>query len=126
MAFWDTYEQLCNERGISPQSKELRDFIGVSSSTMTGWKKDGIFPKVEYLIQISVFFDVSLEYLVGRTSTKKPITKLDEREEVMLSAFRLADEKGRARITQVALNEADRSEEERKKYAAETPTTTAG
>lgn len=118
MAFWDTYEQLCNERGISPQSKELRDFIGVSSSTMTGWKKDGIFPKVEYLIQISVFFDVSLEYLVGLTQVKKPITNLDEREEVMLSAFRLADEKGRAKITQVALNEADRSEEERKNKAS--------
>lgn len=118
MTFWDTYERLCNERGLSPQSKEIRDFIGASSATISDWKKKGIFPKIEYLVKISVFFDVTLDYLAGLSQVKKPVTDLDDREEVMLSAFRLADEKGKAKITQVAMNEADRSEEERKKIAA--------
>lgn len=114
MTFWNIYERLCEERKISPQCKELRDYIGVSSSTMSDWKSKGIFPKVEYLLKISVFFDVSLEYLVGLTELKKPIVSLDEREEVMLSAFRATDEKGKAKITQTALNEVDRYKEERK------------
>lgn len=126
MAFWDTYEDLCSEKGISPQSKEIRDFIGASSATISDWKKKGIFPKLEYLMKISVFFDVTLDYLAGISQVKKPITDFDEREEVLLSAFRQADEKGRAKITQIAMNEAERSEEERKKVASGTSATAVG
>lgn len=126
MTFWNTYEQLCAERGLSPQSKEIRDFIGASSPAISDWKKKDIFPKAEYLIKISVFFDVTLDYLVGQSEVRKPLTDLDEREEVMLSAFRRSDETGRAKITQVAMNEADRSEEERKKAASNSAGTAVG
>ena len=47
--------------------KELTDFLGVSKNTFTDWKSGRIKSYNKYLPQIAEFFDVSVDYLTGRT-----------------------------------------------------------
>lgn len=58
----------------NPVGKEL----GVSSGTITGWK-NGALPKPEILSRIASYFDVSVDYLIGKTDKKeKPTTETDD------------------------------------------------
>lgn len=45
-------------------AKELGDFIKVNPSSISGWKNEGSFPSSKYIIGISEFFNVSIEYLL--------------------------------------------------------------
>lgn len=69
MSFWERYENLCEERNLSPQSKILIDKIGVTSGTITGWKK-GSVPKFDIINRIANYFDVDVRYLLGLTDQK--------------------------------------------------------
>lgn len=46
MTFYDRYEQLCSERNMRPQTPEMLDIAGVTSGSVSGWKK-GALPKTE-------------------------------------------------------------------------------
>ncbi len=63
MNFWETYEKLCFNIGKKPNpvGKEL----GISSGTITQWK-NGSIPSGEKLVQIADYFNVSVDYLLGR------------------------------------------------------------
>lgn len=69
MSFWERYESLCAERNLSPQSKILLDAIGVSSGTVTGWKK-GSQPKFDAVANIADYFNVDIRYLLGLTDMR--------------------------------------------------------
>ena len=45
MTFYERYETLCTERGMKPQTQEILDILGVTSPTISGWKK-GSSPKM--------------------------------------------------------------------------------
>lgn len=62
--FWDVFYNLCLRRGISPNS--VCKTIGLSNSMATYWK-NGTMPKSDVLIQIADYFNVSTDYLLGRT-----------------------------------------------------------
>ena len=64
MSFWERYIYLCRSRELSPQSKILMDAIGVTSGTVTGWKK-GSVPNIETQEKIARYFDVDLRWLLG-------------------------------------------------------------
>ena len=66
--FWNVFYNLCIQRETSPNAvcKE----IGLSNSTATYWK-NGTIPKGDVLVQIANFFDVSTDYLLGRTDIPK-------------------------------------------------------
>lgn len=63
-SFWNVFENLCTNIGKRPNpvGKE----IGVASSTIAKWKA-GTTPNGDTLIQIADYFDVSVDYLLGRT-----------------------------------------------------------
>ena len=70
--FWERFSEECTLAGKKPNpvAKEL----GVSSGTVTGWK-NGALPKPEILSKIASYFDVSVDYLLGKTNIKeKPAT----------------------------------------------------
>lgn len=69
MSFWERYENLCSERNLSPQSKILLDSIGVSSGTVTGWKR-GSQPKFDAVAKIAAYFHVDIRYLLGLTDMR--------------------------------------------------------
>lgn len=52
----------------SLMQKEIASRLGVSVRTFQGWESGRTEPNIEKLIQIADLFDVSIDYLVGRTS----------------------------------------------------------
>ena len=61
--YYDNFEKLCARDGVRPStvSKET----GISSATLTSWKKGAYTPKNDKLQLIADYFNVSLEYLLG-------------------------------------------------------------
>ena len=62
--FWEIFEHLCAQRGSTPTA--LSTEMGFSNATATKWKK-GSLPQAAALLTIGEFFDVSIDYLLGRT-----------------------------------------------------------
>lgn len=55
---------LLDEKNI--QQKVLSDYLGLSKNTMTGWKNGNNKSYMKYLSKIAEFFDVSVDYLLGK------------------------------------------------------------
>ena len=62
--FWKRFYNLCMRSGKRPNpvGKE----IGLSSGIISKWKNGGI-PNGETLMKLAKYFDVSVDYLLGRT-----------------------------------------------------------
>lgn len=67
MEFYKKLELLCTEKKTKPQP--LCISLGITSGTVTGWKK-GAKPKVENLITIADYFNVSTDWLLDRTDNR--------------------------------------------------------
>lgn len=61
-------KELREERGLSQMAAGTA--LGVSRSTIAGYETKGRQPDIGMLINISDYFDVSLDYLVGRTDER--------------------------------------------------------
>ena len=69
MNFWNTFVNLCNEINKSPNA--VAEEIGISSGSITAWKKDPFRkPQDRILQKISKYFNVSIEYLLGKENKK--------------------------------------------------------
>lgn len=123
MTFYDRFEALCQSRGLRPQSDEIIEMTGVSSPSITGWKK-GSAPKPDVLIRIASYFNVSVDYLLGVEKENDLLqqkamlilqeseNELSEQEKALIAMFRSTSEEGRLRIIQAVMNIHD--EEEKK------------
>ncbi|GFI23415.1 hypothetical protein IMSAGC011_02203 [Lachnospiraceae bacterium] len=57
-------------------AKDLGKYIGVNPSSISAWKNEGSFPSSKYIVGISEFLDVSLDYLcTGVEKTKSSLSK---------------------------------------------------
>ncbi|KXF74413.1 helix-turn-helix domain-containing protein [Enterococcus faecalis] len=74
---FDRVKELCKKRGIS--ISELEDNVGFGKNTIYKWKNQS--PKAETLQKVADYFDVSVDYLLGRTEKKNyyDLTDKDER-----------------------------------------------
>jgi len=108
MVFYQRYEELCAERGLSAQSKEMFNVTGVTTGTISGWKK-GSEPRPSVLAKIARYFNVSSDYLIGLTDLRDP--GLSKHEQLIIDAFRLADEEGQQEIIYVCRTEMHRAGE---------------
>ena len=54
--FWERFTEECALKGVKPN--QIADEIGVSSGTLTKWKK-GALPNVDKLIAVSSYFGVT-------------------------------------------------------------------
>ena len=52
--------------------EDLADILHKTRSTMGGYEAEGKEPDFEFLCLIADFFDVSIDYLLGRTDIRKP------------------------------------------------------
>lgn len=106
MSFYERYVELCAEHNMKPQNPEMQHITGVSSGAISGWKK-GSDPKIEVVIRLSNYFQVTTDYLLGlselRNHTAIPIP--NEEEQLLLEAYRSASIQGRFNIIQVCMNE---------------------
>lgn len=60
------------------KQNDLANFLGISSSSITDWKKKGTNPASDKILKISEFLDVSVEYLLGgEERVSEDIQKVD-------------------------------------------------
>lgn len=91
--FSKVLKELRTEKEIT-QSKMASDF-NMSRNTIASWEAKKREPPIETLIQIATYFDVSLDYLCGRTSDASLPTveyqrgaELTPKERKLLNDFR--------------------------------------
>lgn len=96
--FYQRYEQLCSERGLKPQTQEILSVLGVTSPTISGWRK-GASPKIEAICSLANYFGVSSDYLLGLSELRNPSNMtLTDHEQLLIKAFRSADAQGQQNI----------------------------
>ena len=49
--------------------KQLGDLLGITQQAVQKWEKDIAHPDIDALIKMADFFDVTIDYLLGRTDT---------------------------------------------------------
>lgn len=89
MEFWNIFYGLCNNVGKAPNTvaKEL----GISSASITWWKKGERNPSQKTLKSIADYFGVSVNYLLGKETQKENAPGemiLTESENMLLELFR--------------------------------------
>ena len=58
-------KELREERGFT--QSEVAKAIGGTQSNLAKWEKETVQPSAEFIIKLSNFFNVSTDYLLGRT-----------------------------------------------------------
>lgn len=78
MTTFDIVKKLCEEQKISVV--ELEEKLGFSRNSLYSWKKNK--PSSDKLEKVADFFNVSTDYLLGRTEKKHyyDLTEKDERD----------------------------------------------
>jgi len=61
------------------KQKELAKILGLSDRAVGNYEADNRFPSQDILFKIADFFDVSIDYLLGRSDKRRPhhLTKED-------------------------------------------------
>lgn len=67
--FSERLKYIRNLRGLS--QTELGEILGVQKNAVSQWETDKRFPLEDTLMRIVDYFDVSLDYLMGRTDDMK-------------------------------------------------------
>lgn len=68
-SFFERYSELCKSAGETPNS--VAKIIGASSGSVTAWK-NGTEPRYSTVAKIADYFDVSVDYLLGKENKKAP------------------------------------------------------
>lgn len=89
-------------------AKELGSHIGVNPSSISAWKNEGSYPSSKYIIGISEFFNVSIEFLF---TGSEPTINLDRDEIELIDTYNKLDRRGQHRIHTVIYEELDRMEQ---------------
>lgn len=71
-------KQLREEKSLS--MKEVSTHLGIPYTTYVNYEKGVREPSSEMLIKIAKYFDVSIDYLIGRTNAKRSYMSDTERE----------------------------------------------
>lgn len=93
--FWDKYFALCSKIGKSPNA--VAKEIGISSGTLTGWKKHNKVPLDMTIKKVSDYFGVPVSYFSEEApETEKAPMPNDIGEENILRMYRSlsTEEKG--------------------------------
>lgn len=71
MVFYERFEWLCEEKGVTP-TQAARD-VGIRQSVVSMWKKRGSTPSGKTLNKLAEYFGVSTDYLLGKIIDAKKI-----------------------------------------------------
>ena len=69
--------ELRNEKGLS--QRELANIMNISQGTYNNWENANTQPSIEQLISLANFFEVSVDYLIGRTDDMGNTVQLHNR-----------------------------------------------
>lgn len=111
MNFLERVKQLCQNHQIS--LAELERQIGLSSGSVTKWKKSS--PSIENVEKIADYFHVSIDYLLGRQPAEESYYQQveDEEKDIQKQLERIIADLSNANITAFTHNAAELSPEAR-------------
>jgi transcriptional regulator with XRE-family HTH domain len=97
----DIIMKLIEEKGVS--QRELASYLGVNELTITNWKAKRAKSYLKYLPEIAIFFNVSVDYLLGKADEKnKPAENLSELDKNIINKINLlSPEKKRIALAQL-------------------------
>lgn len=105
--FWEIFNRLCNEYNIKPNT--VAKEIGIPSGSVTDWKK-GRIPRDGTLIKIADYFNVSIDYLLGRDQKEKSATEEKPLPDILYRYNELSEEKQREVISFIEFKLAQQKE----------------
>lgn len=71
--YYEMFERLCSEKKVRPA--DVSRATGISTATLTSWKKGTYTPKIDKLQAIADYFEVPLETITGKTQNFEIISK---------------------------------------------------
>jgi transcriptional regulator with XRE-family HTH domain len=78
--YYEVFQNLCKEHKVKPI--DVSRATGISTATLTSWKKGVYTPKAEKLQLIADYFGVSMDYLVSG-NTREVTALPDKAQELM-------------------------------------------
>ena len=90
---------LRSEKGLTQEN--LGTILHKNRNSIAGYESRNQEPDFEFLCLIADFFDVSIDYLLGRTDIRKPENEAVIEEQILLSALRKASTRDAAIIWQL-------------------------
>lgn len=90
------FDRVCSllvSRGMTIKEAERK--IGLANGNISRWKMTA--PNLGSLLKMASYFDVSIDYLVGRTD----VMRYTREEEALLSSYRTADIDVRAAVLEL-------------------------
>lgn len=84
--FYDTFFDLCKQKNIKPG--RAADEIGINRATVTQWKKKGYAPRNDVLEKIAAYFDVTVDYLLGKSEYKNARDEAYQKEVEKLREYK--------------------------------------
>lgn len=92
--FYDVFKRLCDEKGVSCNRAATE--MGLSNATATKWKKTGATPSGDTLSKIAVYFDVSIDDLLGNEEKPAPESQnglsIKEQKDIARKLEKMMDE----------------------------------
>ena len=67
---YDIFEMLCKEKGVKPI--DVSKATGISTATLSSWKAGKYKPKTDKMALIAAYFEVSVDFMEGRTDQRRP------------------------------------------------------
>lgn len=86
MKFWDSYVNLCHEKGVSPTTAMKQ--MGISTGNISRWQGGGN-PTGEMLLVLSRYFGRSIDFILTGEDYKNDTRRANSTSEIsMLENFR--------------------------------------
>ncbi len=85
---------LCDENNLSLTSLERE--LGFGKSTMRKWDKNA--PSIDKVLLVADYFDVTMDYLIGRTALRNESVAPNEEEAEFLETYKNAKESDKSSV----------------------------
>jgi len=111
MVMIDRIVELQQESGLSVRQFEM--CIGVKNGSLGSWKKGKYNPGLDAIVGIAKYCHVSTDYLLGLSDTRNIEKSANKHIQLLIDAFKNADEEGQQNIIFVCQSEKRKAEERR-------------
>lgn len=93
------FEELKNQK---KKQKDLAEYIGLSTSAVSDWKKKGTNPAAENISAIADYLNLSIEYLLTGVEKKSYSAELSSDERELLQIFNKLSDKSKGKVLERA------------------------
>ncbi len=73
-------KQLCSRKGIT--IAKLESDLGFGNSSIKKWEKNSS-PSIDKIVKVATYFDVSIDYLMGRTDIESSMSEIIGDEDII-------------------------------------------